>query len=118
MRLTSEGTIERLAIAVAIVLAGGALIVAVIALRSAEEKQTTYAGLGAASIGQLHGLMSQDEVRSLLGAPASVYRDNPRAQCWAYHSPYEVRMCFGQKRRLAWWASNVPRASRRTNPPN
>jgi hypothetical protein len=120
MRLPSAGwrSTERLAIIIAIVLAGGALIVAVIALRSGDNEQPTYAELGAASIGQLHGLMSQDDVRSLLGTPASVYRDNPRAQCWAYHSPYEVRMCFGQKRRLAWWASNVPRPGRRTNPPD
>jgi hypothetical protein len=52
--------------------------------------------------------MSQDDVRALLGTPATVFRDNPRAQCWAYHTPYEVRMCFGPKRRLAWWATNVP----------
>src|SRR5712691_757117 len=95
-------------IGASLLLAFAALIVAVVALREARNEPNTYAGVGAASIARLQGLMTQDEVRALLGTPATVFRDNPRAQCWAYHSPYEVRMCFGPKRHLAWWASNVP----------
>jgi outer membrane protein assembly factor BamE (lipoprotein component of BamABCDE complex) len=106
--IASWRSAERLTSAIALMLAAAALIVAVIALRSTNKEERTYAGLGAASIAQLHGLMTQEQVRSLLGTPATVYRDNARAQCWAYHSPYDVRMCFGPRRRLAWWASNVP----------
>ena len=95
-------------IGISMVLATGALIIAVVALRQAHSKPATYAEVGAASVAKLRGLMTQDQVRTILGTPAVVFRDNPRAQCWAYHSPYEVRMCFGAKRRLAWWASNVP----------
>lgn len=89
-------------------ISSAALVVAVVALRHTRHDKGTYAEVAAASIARLHGLMSQDDVRALLGTPATVFRDNPRAQCWAYHTPYEVRMCFGPKRRLAWWATNVP----------
>ena len=99
---------QRAMIATAMVLAASALIVAILALRQAHNESATYADVGAASVAKLRGLMTEDEVRGILGTPAVVFRDNPRAQCWAYHSPYEVRMCFGPKRRLAWWASNVP----------
>jgi hypothetical protein len=93
-----------------VLISAAALVVALVALRHADSRpSSSYAEVAAASIERLHGLMSQDEVRSLLGPPASVYRNNARAQCWAYHTPYEVQMCFGPKRRLAWWASNAPR---------
>ena len=99
---------QRAMIGTSMVLAAGALIVAIVALRQAHNEPATYAEVGAASVAKLQGLMTQDDVRAVLGTPAVVFRDNPRAQCWAYHSPYEVRMCFGPKRRLAWWSSNVP----------
>jgi outer membrane protein assembly factor BamE (lipoprotein component of BamABCDE complex) len=99
---------QRVIAGAAALLAAAALIVAVVALREARSRPPTYAGLGAASISQLRGLMTQDEVRALLGQPQNVFRDNARAQCWAYGSPYTVRTCFGPKRRLAWWATNVP----------
>jgi hypothetical protein len=95
-------------IGASLLLASAALIVAVIALREPRNEPKTYAEVFAVSVGRLHGLMSENDVRAVLGAPATVYRDNPQAHCWAYTAPYEVRMCFGPKRRLAWWASNVP----------
>ena len=99
---------QRTLVGGSVLLASAALIVAVVALREARNPPTTYAGIGASSISQLHGLMTQDEVRALLGQPNTVFRNNTQAECWAYSSPFTVRMCFGPKRRLAWWASNVP----------
>jgi hypothetical protein len=52
--------------------------------------------------------MTPVEVRRSFGEPDEVFRNNPRALCWAYHAPYEVRMCWGPKRRSAWIATNVP----------
>ncbi len=91
-----------------LLLSATALAVAVVGLREGRDPLPSHAELGAAAVSQLRGLMSQDEVRGLLGAPESVFRDNPRAQCWAYNTPYSVRLCFGAKRRLAWWATDAP----------
>ena len=99
---------QRIALAGSVMLSIAALVVAVLALHDRRHQSGTYAEVGAASVAELHRLISQDEVRAILGTPASVFRSNSRAQCWAYNSPFEVRMCFGPKRRLAWWASNVP----------
>lgn len=52
--------------------------------------------------------MTRREVIMRLGLPDRIFRRNPRAECWAYEGPYEVRMCFGAKRRLAWVAHNIP----------
>ena len=65
-------------IGASVLLAFAALIVAVVALREARNEPGTYAGVGAVSIARLHGLMTQDEVRMLLGTAATVFRDNPR----------------------------------------
>lgn len=91
-----------------VLLASVALIVAVLALREARDERPTYGEVAATSVAQLGGAMTPDDVRALLGTPATIIRDNPHALCWAYHLPYEVHLCFGPKRHLAWWASNVP----------
>ncbi len=100
--------VQRILVAASVVVAAAALVVAVVALREARQRQM-LGGAGRASVSQLHGLMTQDDVRTLLGQPQTIFRDNARAQCWAYSAPYEVRICFGPKRRLAWWsASGMP----------
>lgn len=48
------------------------------------------------------------QVLELLGKPTEVYRNNPRALCWRYDAPYEVKMCWGPKRKQAWIATNIP----------
>jgi hypothetical protein len=84
--------------------------VALVALHEARDvgPTPTYAEITLAAVRQLEGLETQAEVRKLLGRPHEIYRNNPRAQCWRYTAPYELQMCFGAKRRLAWWAGNVP----------
>jgi hypothetical protein len=52
--------------------------------------------------------MTPNEVRRSFGEPDEVFRNNPRALCWAYHSPYRIRMCWGSKRKSAWIGHNVP----------
>jgi hypothetical protein len=105
---------QRFALAATFLVASAALVVAVIALLRTNDEPRSYAALGAASIAQLHGLMTQDAARALLGTPQTIFRDTPNAQCWAYTTPYVVRMCFGPQRRLAWWSSDAP--PRRTRP--
>jgi hypothetical protein len=65
-----------------------------------------------------HQKVTRHEVRSIIGPPDSIYRNNPRAECWAYSAPgggtgreqpYEVQICFGPKRNLAWMAAGGPR---------
>ena len=101
--------LPRITVAASVALASAALIVAVLALHEARDWRPTYGEVGATSVAQLGDAMTPDDVRALLGTPATVIRDNRRALCWAYHSPYEVHLCFGPKRHLAWWSSNVPR---------
>jgi hypothetical protein len=55
--------------------------------------------------------MTPDEVRHSFGAPDAVFRNNPRALCWSYASPYEIRMCWGPRRQAAWIATSVRRDS-------
>ena len=52
--------------------------------------------------------MTPDEVLQLLGRPTEVYRNNPRALCWRYDGAYEIRMCWGLKRKQAWISTNIP----------
>ena len=51
--------------------------------------------------------MTPEEVRHSFGPPDAVFRNNPRALCWSYSGPYEIRMCWGPKRQAAWIATNV-----------
>lgn len=62
--------------------------------------------------------LTRADVKALIGAPDSIYRNNPRAECWAYEAPgggsgrerpYEVQMCFGPRRHLAWLGYSGPR---------
>jgi hypothetical protein len=52
--------------------------------------------------------MTPDEVRRSFGEPHEVFRNNPRALCWAYDSPYQIRMCWGAKRKAPWIGHNIP----------
>jgi hypothetical protein len=36
--------------------------------------------------------MTPDEVRHSFGEPDTVFRNNPRALCWSYANPYEIRI--------------------------
>jgi hypothetical protein len=92
-------------VGIALVLASAALVLAVV---HESRDVHSYADAWAGSVHKLRPLISQNDVRALLGDPQTVFRDNARAQCWEYTTRMRVRMCFGPKRRLAWWATNVP----------
>ena len=74
--------LPRITVTAAVALAAAALIVAVLALREARDGRPTYGEVGATSVAQLGDAMTPDDVRALLGTPATVIRDNPRALCW------------------------------------
>ena len=100
-------------IAVAVLTAVAALAVAIAALREARqtERPATYAEITAAAVRQFTASgnrMTPVQVLRLLGEPAAVYRNNPRALCWRYTAPYVIEMCWGPKRRRAWIAHNIP----------
>jgi hypothetical protein len=93
-----------------------ALVVAIVALRDARQptETPTYGEISAAAVKQFtdsRNQMTPEQVSALLGRPTQVYRDNPRALCWRYESPYEIRMCWGPKRERAWIAYSIPRDS-------
>jgi hypothetical protein len=114
---------SRIVSLVSLVIAVAALAVAFVSLRRADDRAATPGVLSDASISQLrqhmaHHRTTREYVRATLGNPASIYRDNPRAECWAYwapgggtgrEQPYEIQMCFGPKRNLAWMAGGGPR---------
>jgi hypothetical protein len=94
-----------------------ALIVAVAAFREARTTDTppTFAEIAAAGVTEFTSAgnrMTPVEVRMLLGEPTEVYRNNPRALCWRYTAPYEIKMCWGPKRQQAWISDNIPRNER------
>ena len=98
---------------VALAVAAAALVVSVVALREARrvEKPPTAAELMLGGIQRFQDAgnrMTPAEVKALLGEPAAVYRNNPRALCWRYTSPFEVRLCWGAERRQAWISANMP----------
>lgn len=70
------------------------------------EKERIAAAVRA--FGEARNRMTPDEVRELFGEPTEVFRNNPRALCWSYATPYEVRMCWGPKRKAAWIGHSVP----------
>lgn len=111
----------RLGVAAALVLSAAALVVAALALVESRGRPdevasrsvsrggwTAYAPLPERAPIVLEGLMTREQVVDVLGLPDEVFRKNPRAECWAYASPYEIRLCFGPKRRLAWWSVATP----------
>ncbi len=63
---------------------------------------------GVQAFGDAGNRMTPRDVRQLLGEPAQVFRNNPRALCWSYATPYEIRMCWGPKRKAAWISHNIP----------
>lgn len=108
-------TVQRSVLAVCLLLSLTALAAAVVALLRAPDAPLSRAPTRFDAevrlphpLSELRGLMSQGDVRALLGAPKGVFRDSERAQCWVYSTPYKVRMCFGPKRQLAWWATDAP----------
>jgi hypothetical protein len=74
--------------------------------RSLTEQERIAAGVQA--FGDAGNRMTPDQMRQLLGEPAQVFRSNPRALCWSYDRPYEIRMCWGPKRKAAWISHNIP----------
>jgi hypothetical protein len=100
--------------ALAAALLGGAFLYR--ALTEAATEPSTDKGRMALAVEAFLGAdnrMTPDRVRRLFGEPDEVFRDNPRALCWAYTSPYEIRMCWGPKRQAAWIAHNIPPGERR-----
>ena len=96
-----------------VLLAAAALVVAVVALRDAHKPAPTptYAEITAAGVRQFTDMgnrMTPPLVKSLLGEPTEVFRNNVAALCWRYESPYEIRMCWGPKRQRAWISTNIP----------
>jgi hypothetical protein len=96
-----------------VVLAVVALFVAGAALYEARQPEPTpsFADIQVAGVRDFiaaRNQMTPAEVAQLLGKPTEVYRDNPRALCWRYDAPYEIRMCWGPKRKRAWIATNIP----------
>lgn len=86
-----------------------AVIATVLVSRSGEER--TKGERFAAAVREFHAAgnrMTPEEVRQSFGEPDEVSRNSPRALCWAYHQPYQVRMCWGPKRQAAWIGHNVP----------
>jgi hypothetical protein len=98
----------------ALLIAVAALALAVAALREVRQadEPPTYAEITASGVHEFLAAgnqMTPAQVLGLLGKPDEVYRDNPRALCWRYTAPFEIRMCWGPKRRQAWIATNTPR---------
>jgi hypothetical protein len=99
----------RRATAIAVVCA--AALVGLLLSRSANAPARTEKQRVAAAVlafGEARNRMTPDEVRESFGEPGEVFRNNSRALCWAYTTPYEIRMCWGPKRKSAWIAHNVP----------
>ena len=113
---------SRVASAAALAIAVVALAVALMAWQRADDEGRPPGVLSTRSILTLRSEMAnrkltREDVIEVIGWPASIYRDNPRAECWAYEAPgggsgreqpYELQMCFGPKRYLAWLAYSGP----------
>jgi hypothetical protein len=84
-----------------------AVIAAVVALKPKPSEAERMAAAVRQFV-EARNRMTPDEVRRSFGEPDEVFRKNPRALCWAYHDPYQVRMCWGPKRKSAWIGHNVP----------
>lgn len=80
-------------------------VVAVVILKPTDEERMAEAVREFIDSGNR---MTPDDVRRSFGEADEVFRNNPRALCWAYHSPYQIRMCWGPKRKAAWIGHNVP----------
>jgi hypothetical protein len=103
----------RVVVGVTLLVSVAALAVAIAAFREARQADDvpTQAEIMAAAVRRFSdegNRMTPVEVLRLFGQPDQVYRNNPRALCWRYSAPYEIRMCWGPKRRAAWIAHNIP----------
>jgi hypothetical protein len=90
-----------------------ALSVAAVALHQARQPSATpsVADIQAAGVREFTAAgnqMTPTEVLHLLGKPTEVYRNNPKALCWRYDAPHEIKMCWGPKRKQAWIATSIP----------
>jgi hypothetical protein len=106
--------VQRVATAGAFAVAVAAVVIAVLALHEARQPskvptQAEIAWSGVERFMDARDGTTPAEARALFGAPAEVFRDNPRALCWRYDSPFEIRMCWGPKRQAAWISASVPR---------
>jgi hypothetical protein len=100
------GTARRL-IAIALVLAVGiAGVLLYQSVTAPSDKERMEAAVYA--FGYADNRMTPAQVRAWFGEPDAVFRNNPRALCWSYATPYKVRMCWGAKRKAAWISHNVP----------
>ena len=101
---------------VALLVAVAALAVAVAALREARNvpTQAEITREAVETFAESGNRMTPAQVLRLLGEPHEVFRDNPRALCWRYSTPYEIRLCWGPKRRQAWIGHNIPDFPART----
>lgn len=97
---------RRWALSAVVALGIVAVVVAVIVVSKPTEKERMAEAV--AEFSESRNRMTPDEVRRSFGDPDEVFRNNPRALCWAYHSPYQIRMCWGPKRKAAWIGHNVP----------
>lgn len=97
--------------ATAAAVASAAAVAGLLLARSSPAPALTQEERIAAAVqafGDARNRMTPDEVRELFGEPADVFRNNPRALCWSYATPYEIRMCWGPKRKAAWISHSVP----------
>jgi hypothetical protein len=86
-----------------------AVVAAVVALKpEPEPSEKERMAAAVREFVEARNRMTPDEVRRSFGEPDEVFRNNPRALCWAYHAPYQIRMCWGPKRKSAWIGHNVP----------
>jgi hypothetical protein len=89
-------------------LLGGALLYRSLTTTSVPSTEQGRMALAVEAFIDAHNRMTPDQVQELFGEPDQVFRDNPRALCWAYVTPYEIRMCWGPKRQAAWIGHNIP----------
>ena len=109
---------------ISLAVAVAALATAIVALRQASD-QPALGVVSAASIQRVQegmrrpNRLTRDDVRAILGNPATVFCKSARAECWAYSGPssdsrhpYEVRIWFGPKRNVAGLAYSRPMGRR------
>lgn len=97
-----------------LLIAVAALAVAIAAFREARapnERPTLgeVTAAGVREITEAGNRVTPAEVVQLLGKPAQVYRNNPRALCWRYVVPYLIEICWGPKRQQALIGNDIPR---------
>jgi hypothetical protein len=105
--------VRRLLTIAPLVVSALALIVAGWALHQASQPSGTpsVADIQVAGVQKFNAAgnqMTPTEVLPTTRKPTEVYRNNPKALCWRYDAPHEIRMCWGTKRKQAWLATSIP----------